>query len=54
MDRSAKKAVAHQGKDDITQGVSMTHLSRVWNHASLSEEMGQWFALAGNLQMEAY
>src|SRR6516165_5454022 len=38
--RSAKKAVPYQGKNDLARGPSVTHLSRVWNHASFSEEMG--------------
>jgi|HubBroStandDraft_6_1064221.scaffolds.fasta_scaffold2872887_2 hypothetical protein len=37
--RSDKKTVAHQGKDYSLSGLSMTHVSRVWNHASFSEEM---------------
>jgi hypothetical protein len=55
MDRSAKKAVAHQGKDDITQGgVDDTPIEGVEPCLVEPRKWGQWFALAGNLQMEAY
>jgi hypothetical protein len=37
---AAKKAIAHQRQDELAQGASTAHLSRVCNQASFSEEMG--------------
>jgi hypothetical protein len=39
--RSAKKADAHQRKNDLVSGLSMTQLPSVWNHASFSKTKRQ-------------
>jgi hypothetical protein len=55
MHRSAKKAVAHQGENNLVEGtVADTPVKGGGTMPRLARKWGQWVAQAENLQARAY